>query len=403
MSITGIDNVEMQGGMPLQLLPNIPNPFHKTTAVTLHITEPGDVSVEIMDVMGRVVETDKYLSLQSGTHQFDVTLATAGTYFFTACCDGKKSTIKMVNLGEGGKSSLKYTGYMQPQNAMGPQEKSGSKGTTPNFFTPGDIMEYVGFTIVNGVEMESDHIVQEQMASQTINLSFYYDGLPCPGAATLTDYDGNTYNTVKINTQCWMKDNLRTTHTANGVSIPLGNTYSMTDPYRYAPNNNESNVSIYGYLYNWSAVIQGETPSNIIPSGVQGICPNGWHLPSYGEWSLLLNYLKNKPVYVAGGNTAFLAKSLATIWGWFSSDVDYAVGNNPSANNATGFSASPAGELCGYGLIDDDAFGRYAYFHSSTDYNENVSYIVGLLHDNPEVQRYVCNKSFALSVRCIRD
>ena len=108
---------------------------------------------------------------------------------------------------------------------------------------------------------------------------------PCPNATIVTDYDGNNYSTVLIGTQCWMAENLRTTHYANGVIIPMVNsTYGeTTDPYCYEPNNNGSNVSTYGYLYNWHAVMHGESSSNANPSGVQGVCPTGWHVPSDAE------------------------------------------------------------------------------------------------------------------------
>ena len=88
------------------------------------------------------------------------------------------------------------------------------------------------------------------------------DGQPCPGAATVTDVDNNTYNTVQIGTQCWMKENLRTTRYANGTSIALGSSTSSTTAYRYYPDNNSSNVSTYGYLYNWKALMGNSSSSS---------------------------------------------------------------------------------------------------------------------------------------------
>ncbi|MBR4535035.1 MAG: hypothetical protein IKO62_00075 [Bacteroidales bacterium] len=113
----------------------------------------------------------------------------------------------------------------------------------------------------------------------------------CP--STVTDYDGNIYYTVQIGSQCWMKQNLRTTHYANGASIALGSSTSTTTAYRYYPNNNSSNVSTYGYLYNWPAVMHGASSSSSNPSGVQCICPNGWHVPSDAEWVQLTNYVRS--------------------------------------------------------------------------------------------------------------
>ena len=125
------------------------------------------------------------------------------------------------------------------------------------------------------------------------------DGNPCPGAATVTDIDNNTYTTVQIGTQCWMRENLRTTRYADGTSIPMGNSISETSC-RYAPDDNKSKVTKYGYLYNWPAMMHGSRSSDSNPSGVQGICPDGWHVPSDAEWTQLTNYVSSQSEYVRG-------------------------------------------------------------------------------------------------------
>lgn len=168
------------------------------------------------------------------------------------------------------------------------------------------------------------------------------DGQPCPGTATVTDIDNNTYNTVQIGLQCWLKENLRTSRYANGMSIALGSCTSTTTAYRYYPDNNSSNVPSYGYLYNWKAVMGNSSSSWTNPSGVQGICPTGWHVPSDAEWTQLTNYVSSQSQYVCGSNIK-IAKALASTTGWNSSTNTCAVGNNPSSNNVTGFSAFPVG------------------------------------------------------------
>ena len=134
----------------------------------------------------------------------------------------------------------------------------------------------------------------------TIPVSFTTSSAPsftC-GTSTLTDIDGNTYNTVQIGNQCWMKENLRTTKYANGTSISQGNNTSTTTAYWYYPNNNSSNMSTYGLLYNWKAVMGSSSSSNANPSGVQGVCPTGWHVPSRDEWIQLINYVRSQRSYV---------------------------------------------------------------------------------------------------------
>ena len=220
----------------------------------------------------------------------------------------------------------------------------------------------------------------------------------CPGAATVTDYDGNVYNTVLIGNQCWMRENLKTTRYADGTIIGMGTSTSTTIPYRYAPNNDTSNVSIYGYLYNWKAVMRNSSSSYSNPSGVLGVCPTGWHVPSDAEWIVLTNFVSSQSEYVCGSGNSNIAKSLASITGWDSSTSDCAVGNNPLSNNVTGFSALPAGLYSG----SYSPLGRVADFWSATG-SGNIAYERYINYNNATVNDFDDSKYYALSVRCVRD
>jgi hypothetical protein len=115
------------------------------------------------------------------------------------------------------------------------------------------------------------------------------------GTSTVTDVDNNTYNTVQIGTQCWMKENLRTTKKPDGSAITKGPAAHAgggwgTDIGLYscppnAGNNGEDCAAapIYGMLYQWSAAMNGSTTA-----GAQGICPTGWHVPTDAEWKTLI-------------------------------------------------------------------------------------------------------------------
>ena len=227
------------------------------------------------------------------------------------------------------------------------------------------------------------------------------DGQPCPGAATLTDIDGNTYNTVQIGQQCWMKENLRTTHYADNTPISQGSeTPSTTTAYWYYPNNSSSNMSTYALLYNWKAVMGSSSSSDANPSGVQGICPTGWHVPSDAEWTQLTNYVSSQSQYVCGSdNTYYIAKALAGTTGWISSTNTCAVGDTPSNNNATGFSALPAGRYCGSYYN----FGDYAFFWSATEYIGALVNCCRLDYNNADVYTGSDYKRYGFSVRCVRD
>lgn len=403
---TGIaDIVGANDYSPLRLSQNNPNPFTGTTEVGLMVATDGTVALDIADINGRIVVANDY-TLQPGSHQFRITLATAGTYVMTARQSGQTSSIKMVCNGGTDANMIEYAGSVAMQDFASPQSpksQNAPKYTTNNPFTFGDQMEYVGYATINGSEAESQRIMQAQGASQTFTLQFTetqsLDGQACPEAATVTDVDNNTYNTVQIGTQCWMKENLRTTRYANGTSIALGSSTSTTTAYRYYPNNSSSNVSTYGYLYNWKALMGNSSSSSVNPSGVQGICPTGWHVPSDAEWTQLTDYVSSQSQYVCGSNNYYIAKVLASTTGWNSSTNTCAVGNYPSANNATGFSALPAGNYNG-SFYD---FGSHALFWSSTERNDNASYYRYLSYGGADVGRDYYNKRYGFSVRCLRD
>ena len=219
----------------------------------------------------------------------------------------------------------------------------------------------------------------------------------CP--PTVRDYDGNVYNTVQIGEQCWMRENLRTTHYLDGTAIEAGTSTSTTIPYRYAPDNNENNVATYGYLYNWPAVMHGSASSNANPSGVQGICPDGWHVPSDAEWNQLTDFVSSHNNYVCGDNSDNIAKALAATTSWSSSSNSCAVGNDLSTNNATGFSALPVGYYYG----NYDIFGYFANFWSATEYDDDFAYSRYLYHNAAGVNWANPIKYLGFLVRCVRN
>jgi uncharacterized protein (TIGR02145 family) len=225
----------------------------------------------------------------------------------------------------------------------------------------------------------------------------------CGNDSLVTDYDGNSYSIVEIGTQCWMKENLRTTHYADGTAILLGNpSIGFSSPYREIPGenlNDEDNlayVPTHGFLYNWLAVMHDANSSNDCPSGVQGICPTGWHVPSDTEWMELINYMATHPAYAASNDNTHLAKALSASWGWDRTSIADAPGHNPTSNNATGFSALPTG-------ISHCLFGELASFWSCTYNSDNTAYFININNYQAAVERTICYIADARSVRCLRD
>ena len=378
-----------------------PNPFTGTTDVLLMVSEKEAVTMEISDINGRAIVSVPYYDIPIGISHFRVTLSTAGTYVMTARQNGQTSSIKMINTGGGGKNTISLM-----EHADGKQIKASEKSAKGNVTHPwadgDDLMIEAVASLCETVYSQSLSMILFEDESITINFqgNVLCDGLPCPGAATVTDIDSNIYNTVQIGRQCWMKENLRVKHFANGENVPLGYTYSQTNPYRYVPNDDTSTISLYGYLYNVAAVMHGSGSSNSNPSGVQGICPNGWHVPSDAEWLQLKNYMGLQPQFHCDSNSNNIAKALSSSYGWSTNMNTCAVGNNLSQNNAAGFSVIPAGLYYTNGYYQ---FGQYADFWTATWYDDYMAFHYFLGYDIAHVGRSYWDIDSGSSVRCLRD
>ncbi len=189
--------------------------------------------------------------------------------------------------------------------------------------------------------------------------------------------DGQTYNTVQIGEQCWMAENLNIGTMINGNSDQTDN--GAIEKYCY--DNNNFNCDNYGGLYQWNEMMEYSTQV-----GTQGICPNGWHLPTDAEYSNLTDYLGG--ISIAGGKM----KTTGTIEN--STGLWYAP--NTGATNSSGFSALPSGYLLNLGNFVQ--LGYYADFWSSTD-----SWYRELRYNFEEVHQSIYNEYSGFSVRCIKD
>ena len=213
----------------------------------------------------------------------------------------------------------------------------------------------------------------------------------------VTDYDGNHYNAVLIGNQIWMEENMKVTHYPNGDIIPLvtdntawGNLAdnNTDDAYCYYNNNASGEADTYGALYTWAAAMgDNAVSSSANPSGVQGVCPTGWHLPSSAEWTELTNYLGG--ISVAGGK---LKETGTTHWNT----------PNTDATNETGFSALPGG-LRYYSNGTFNYMGARGGWWSSTVYSSSYTWGRSVLYDDARVFFSNISKSYGYSVRCVKD
>ena len=246
---------------------------------------------------------------------------------------------------------------------------------------------------------------------------FLYSCTPQDAPNTFTDSrDGKVYKTVTIGEQVWMAENLAYLPSVVGPA-----TESTTEPHYYvygyiddtptvAAAKATANYTTYGVLYNWTAAMNGAASSSSNPSGVQGVCPPGWHLPSDAEWTELETYLANNG-YNYDGSTggdfirAKIAISLASANGWNSSTNPGAIGNTNTAydayRNKSGFSALPGGYRRYDGGFND--IGSYGNWWSSTESDTNNAWFRRLYYDYSNVYRSGYYKDSGFSVRCLRD
>ena len=201
-------------------------------------------------------------------------------------------------------------------------------------------------------------------------------------ASGLVDIDGNNYPVVKIGNQIWMKENLRVSRYNNGDVIPVvtdnAEWRGFTNGKRSWYNNDSSTYEIpYGNLYNSYAVKDN-----------RNICPSGWHVPSDGEWTTLVNYLGGESV--AGGKM----KTIGTAY-WESP--------NTGAINLSGFSALPGG----YRNFDGSFVNvrNDAFFWSAAENANIYAWLRNLFSSNGNVGRLNSYgvESVGASVRCLRD
>ncbi|MCF8294977.1 MAG: hypothetical protein K9I34_02840 [Bacteroidales bacterium] len=196
--------------------------------------------------------------------------------------------------------------------------------------------------------------------------------------------DGIKYMTVIIGTQEWMSENLRflPNLTSPGMS-------SQTIPYCYVYQNTGggSNLETYGVLYNWPAAMSGSASSTAVPSGVTGVCPTGWHLPSHEEWEILTDYLGGAPE--AGGKLK-------------ENGLDHWISPNAGATNVSGFTALPGGMLGNNGTFSE--LGIAGYWWSATSFDttmalsRNISYLSASINSS-----FLYEKKLGFSVRCVKD
>lgn len=200
-------------------------------------------------------------------------------------------------------------------------------------------------------------------------------------SATVTDIDGNVYKTVVIGTQVWMAEDLRTTRYRNGD--PIGTTDPATKSireeaapkYQWAYAGDEAHAATYGRLYTWFAV-----------ADPRGLAPEGWHVPTDAEWTVLVKFL--------GGNKAAQARLKEA-------GTNHWKAPNADATNESGFTALPGGNRWDYGRFL--GLGEFTHWWTATEYDAERACRVMLKNVPAPNFRGSADKKLGWLVRCVRD
>lgn len=223
-----------------------------------------------------------------------------------------------------------------------------------------------------------------------VDTTFSYECLPPYACGEPVSYHGYAYATVLIGDQCWFAENLRSEHYDNGDSIPAnlsGSEWENTttgftavygeggsvcySTFSSAACDPAQSLEKYGRLYNWYAV-----------DDARGLCPNGWHVPTDEEWTVMTDFLGGESV--AGGK-------MRTTYDWY---------NGGNGTNVSGFAGLPGGYRNLNGFFE--GAGGYGFWWSSST-SDSLAWRRMLTDNSENVFRDVNDQRFGFSVRCIQD
>jgi uncharacterized protein (TIGR02145 family) len=218
--------------------------------------------------------------------------------------------------------------------------------------------------------------------------------------------DGQVYKTVKIGSQTWMAQNLNYADSAETPSL-VGRNWCYDDK--------NASCDVLGRLYTWAAAIDSVKLANDeknpqqcgyyttckLPAVVQGICPEGWHLPSADEWKQLIVFVDDSLESYNWQNSA--GRKLMSQAGWVCEDRGpFLCEEDWMGLDAVGFSAQPSG-YHSFGDFFRKAGVSTGMWSSTEFFKEEASFASVGAHGGPSAQVLSTGKRFGLSVRCVKN
>lgn len=362
----------------LILSQNYPNPFQQHTNISLFLPEKDNVIIRIQNLMGQEVSYYEN-TLSPGNHTFIFCPGNQDYYILTAFSGSGTRSIKMVNRNTKGNQQCSFVyGDFNQKHAV----SKSAEATMDFIFSKGDELRYIGYAKTTGQIAGADVIEDAPQMDKTYQFEIS-EGMPCQDELYVM-YEGQQYNTVQIGNQCWLKENLNVGTRINGEYGQVDN--GLLEKYCY--NDKEDSCDVYGALYQWKEMMQYTAAE-----GAQGICPDGWHIPTDPEWCTLTQFIDNTVDCDINGATGFnVGFKLKSTNGWF-------MGGNGSDD--LGFTAVPAGLRNwdnGIFIVNSEK----SYFWTSTKNDLNNAWFRRLNNDHFGIFRYNDSKNYGMSVRCIK-
>ncbi|MCF8347079.1 MAG: fibrobacter succinogenes major paralogous domain-containing protein [Bacteroidales bacterium] len=246
---------------------------------------------------------------------------------------------------------------------------------------------------------------QETLVAATDSTSAEADSV-VTDEMTVTDIDGNTYKTVRIGDQVWMAENLRVTRYADGTPLRLvtrSRDWKKMMPTEKAfcwySEDSAKYGRLYGAFYNWAGATRGEGCTRSKEINIQGVCPDGWHVPSDKDWKALEMFLgigetEADAVKYRGSDEGSKLADFRTLW------YDGKLKQN-GAFGQSGFAAVPASFRYDKGQFSMP--GYEAFWWTSAEFNPNFAWCRGLNYGYSTIFRYTNEKKYGFSVRCVKN
>ncbi len=371
---------------------NYPNPFSGRTKINLFLSVRNDIKISVRDIIGR--ELAHYKStLNQGNYTFDFYSGSDKYYLLTVIGEKTSKTIKMLNsnskITNEKKCKLVYNKHEDKINGFK------SRKSINNFvFKQGDQLQYTGYAKITEGILGND-VIDDIPQTNMDYLFSITNGLRCSGVPIVYDIDGNIYSTLQIGSQCWLKENLKTTTYQNGIPIPNvtdNNNWSNLTTGAYAWYENDIGwKNIYGAIYNWHAI-----------NDTNGLCPEGWHVPSHIEWRTFSESIGG--TLDPHGNELKSCRQINSPLDGDCNTTEHPRWNEINTNFGTDdywFSGLPSGRREANGLFY--GMGNLCYWWSSSDYAPTYAWGRALLYDSGDLHTLFAGKICGVSVRCIKD